>query len=111
MGEEAIGDSEFNNVGSQVGEQVANRRRRSGTYTSIVTQIEGLLDSLSNAPPIYIANGAQFGVGPIFLNSTAKAKQPNPPNRQGRSLDGEEVEEVEDDSEFINLDSQIVEEI
>ena len=27
--EEAIGDSEFNNVGSQVGEQVANRRKRS----------------------------------------------------------------------------------
>merc|ERR1712141_105434 len=32
-------------------------------------------------------------------------------NRQRRSLVGEEVEEVEDDSELINLDSQIVDEI
>merc|ERR1712186_128535 len=31
--------------------------------------------------------------------------------RQRRSLVGEEVEEVEDDSELINLDSQIVDEI
>merc|ERR1711970_474613 len=105
--EEAIGDSEFNNVGSQVGEQVANRRKRS-------------LVSFSGGFKI-----CKFGKCKTFGETTPPATKrppvdptPAPPvgdsefnNRQRRSLVGDEVEEVEDDSELINLDSQIVEEI
>merc|ERR1712076_46784 len=74
--EEAI-DSEFNNVGSQIGQQIGNAKRS----TSEVIAPEDVIDDSEIA------------------------------NRQRRSLVGEEVEEVEDDSELINLDSQIVDEI
>merc|ERR1712045_713135 len=75
--EQAMGDSEFNNVGAQIGQQVANAKRS----TSDVIAPEDVIDDSEIA------------------------------NRQRRSLVGDEVEEVEDDSELINLDSQIVEEI
>merc|ERR1711981_112675 len=73
----AVGDGEFNNVGSQIGQQIGNAKRS----TSEVIAPEDVIDDSEIA------------------------------NRQRRSLVGEEVEEVEDDSELINLDSQIVDEI
>merc|ERR1712045_869973 len=75
--EQAMGDSEFNNVGAQIGQQVANAKRS----TSDVIAPEDVIDDSEIA------------------------------NCQRRSLVGDEVEEVEDDSELIDLDSQIVEEI
>merc|ERR1712184_166846 len=72
-----VGDGEFNNVGSQIGQQIGNAKRS----TSEVIAPEDVIDDSEIA------------------------------NRQRRSLVGEEVEEVEDDSELINLDSQIVDEI
>merc|ERR1712223_1457174 len=74
--EEAI-DSEFNNVDSQIGQQIGNAKRSA----SEVIAPEDVIDDSEIA------------------------------HRQTRSLVGDEVEEAEDDSEFINLDSQIVEEI
>merc|ERR1712038_839749 len=108
--EEAIGDSEFNNVGSQVGEQVANRRKRS-------------LVSFSGGFKI-----CKFGRCKTFGEPTPPTTKrvdptPAPPvgdsefNNVGSQI-GQQVanakrstSDVIAPEELIDLDSQIVEEI
>merc|ERR1739848_476078 len=139
--EEAI-DSEFNNVDSQIGQQIANRRKR-----SLVTFSGGFkickfgkcktFGEPSTPPPPPpppppstplppVGGDGEFNnvgsqIGQQIGNAKRSASEVIAPedviddseiaHRQRRSLVGDEVEEAEDDSEFINLDSQIVEEI
>merc|ERR1712088_1041230 len=137
--EEAI-DSEFNNVDSQIGQQIANRRKR-----SLVTFSGGFkickfgkcktfgpektpppkTPPPKTTPAVDMGDGEFNNVGSQIGQQIGNAKRSTSEviapedviddseiaNRQRRSLVGEEVEEVEDDSELINLDSQIVDEI
>merc|ERR1711981_899847 len=139
--EEAI-DSEFNNVDSEIGQQIANRRKR-----SLVTFSGGFkickfgrcktFGPETTPPPkttpphptptpaVDVGDGEFNNVGSQIGQQIGNAKRSTSEviapedviddseiaNRQRRSLVGEEVEEVEDDSELINLDSQIVDEI
>merc|ERR1711970_497482 len=136
--EEAIGDSEFNNVGSQIEQQVANRRKRSlvsfsggfkickfgrcKTFGEPTPPTTKRVDP-TPAPPVGDSEFNNVGsqIGQQVANAKRSTSDVIAPedviddsetaNRQRRSLVGDEVEEVEDDSELINLDSQIVEEI
>merc|ERR1712018_722135 len=117
--EEAI-DSEFNNVDSQIGEQIANRRKRSlvsfsggfkickfgkcKTFGETTPPPRIIHDPEPPTPPTTPVGDGEFNnvgsqIGQQIGNAKRSASEVIAP------------EDVIDDSEFINLDSQIVEEI